>query len=103
MLTDQALEELRQERHDDYVAEAPPLYPALIHVLLFLEKSRAALVLKKMWLDRRRGPQKDALFEGYYEVAKRAHDQLEHAKNNGLLLLCWHGTRALDGHEGWPA
>ena len=38
-----------------------------------------------------------ALYSGYHELRKEAGHSAERALNRGLLLLCWPGTKVLEG------
>lgn len=120
MLSDKALEELRQERHDDYVAEARRDSAAqlnraaalerrakFIFLTCLLEAQQAMQVLnaerQRLQGGTKRNPLRfvpsspliDALWAGYYALHDEASRCADAVLDRGQLLFAFEGTTLL--------
>lgn len=123
MLTDNDLEELRQERHDDYVAETrrERIETCLAHAAMLrqadaktrrtrftfidsllnaqrfierLKKHRNLQWKRSQWRDT---PLADALSGGIYALESEAYRHAETIQRDGDLLFAFEGTTVLQG------
>ncbi len=81
---------------------------SLVYVTEFLERSHDAAVLKKEWekryLKNRRTAASikdraltDALLSAAIELKQTAHKYVRLAREDGLLLFCFEGSKVLEG------
>lgn len=63
----------------------------------FADETRSAHLLEAMWLRRKNGPERDALWAGYYALKQVAERTTEHILMRGGILFAWSGSTALQG------
>jgi len=61
----------------------------------FADETRSAHHLEAMWLRRKNGPERHALWAGYYALKKAAEETAEHIRKRGGILFAWYGSAAL--------
>lgn len=67
-----------------------------LYLGLMLEEEAHAQVLDKLQNKRKPGPERDALWHGYYAMKQKAKEHAIDLRNRGGLLFAWAGTKALN-------
>jgi len=75
--------------------EPHPVYGSMLLLRGVLEDDLAAALLFQKFLKLKEGPYSRALNSAHTAITMRRDEWLVHVVRRGQLLLCWHGTKAV--------